>query len=108
MDKRTLNRKEFANKIDRSERTVQYWKSKGYISDYTVEELNRIKEKQYEFFTDGGKIKPLMQDEKERIYTLEFFTGGVSSIIHKWLVLDCVTEIEELIEIIKKCIDYKI
>ena len=52
-------------------------------------------------------ISYFMQDEKERIYTLEFFTGGVSSIIHKWLVLDCVTEIEELIEIIKKCIDYK-
>ena len=45
---------------------------------------------------------------KERIYNLEFFTGGVSSIINKWLELDCVTEIKDLIKIIKKCVRYNI
>ena len=53
-------------------------------------------------------ISCFIQEEKERIYNLEFFTGGVSSIINKWLELDCVTEIEDLIKIIKKCVRYNI
>lgn len=49
-------------------------------------------------------ISQFITQENERIYNLEFFTGGVSAIIHKWLDLDCVTEIEKLVEIIKKCV----
>ena len=45
--------------------------------------------------------------ENERIYNLEFYTGGVCAIINKWIELDCVTEIEELIKIIKNCVNYK-
>ena len=51
-------------------------------------------------------ISQFIKGEKERIYYLEFFTGGVSAIIHKWLALDCVMEIEELISIIKNCVGY--
>ena len=53
-------------------------------------------------------ISQFISDENERIYFLEFFTQGVSSIVHKWLELDCPTPIEELITIIKKCINYDI
>lgn len=53
-------------------------------------------------------ISQFVSQENERIYNLEFFTGGVSSIIHKWIELDCNTEIEKLIEIIKNCINYSI
>lgn len=49
-------------------------------------------------------ISQFMSVEKEKIYYLEFFTRGVSAIIHKWLALDCVTEIDELIRIIKNCV----
>lgn len=51
-------------------------------------------------------ISLFVKNENEKIYNLEFFTNGVSAIIHKWLDLDCVTEIEELIQIIKKCVAY--
>ena len=51
-------------------------------------------------------ISQFLKNENERIYFLEFFTQGVSAIVHKWLELDCPTQIEELIEIIKKCINY--
>ncbi|MBO7149265.1 MAG: TetR/AcrR family transcriptional regulator [Clostridia bacterium] len=51
-------------------------------------------------------ISYFLDEEKERIYYLEFFTSGISAIVHKWLDLDCVTEIEDLVEIIKKCIKY--
>ena len=51
-------------------------------------------------------ISYFVKDENERIYNLEFFTGGVVGIIHKWLALDCVTEIEELVKIIKNCIGF--
>ena len=53
-------------------------------------------------------VSQFVKDENERTYFLEFFTQGVSSIVHKWIELDCVTEIEELINIIKKCINYNI
>ena len=52
-------------------------------------------------------ISCFVKDEKKRIYNLEFFTGGVVAIVHKWLELDCVTEIEDLVAIIKDCINYK-
>lgn len=47
------------------------------------------------------------KEENKKIYYLEFFTGGVSSIIRKWLKMDCITEIEDLVWIIKKCINYE-
>lgn len=51
-------------------------------------------------------ISQFVNDENERIYYLEFFTQGVAAIVHKWLELDCVTEINELINLIKKCVNY--
>ena len=51
-------------------------------------------------------ISKFVANENEKIYNLEFFTGGVSAIIFKWLTLDCVTEIDELIAIIKNCVGY--
>ena len=51
-------------------------------------------------------ISYFVKEEKERIYLLEFFTGGVSAIIHKWLEIDCVTDIDELVEMITRCIGY--
>ena len=53
-------------------------------------------------------ISCFTREENERVYKLEFFTRGVSAIVHKWLELDCVTEIEELVEIIKNCVGYSI
>lgn len=53
-------------------------------------------------------ISQFITDENERIYNLEFFTGGVSAIVHKWLALDCETEIEKVAEIIKKCVGYSV
>ena len=52
-------------------------------------------------------ISQFENQNNARIYKLEFFTGGISAIIHKWMDLDCVTEIPELVQIIKNCIDYK-
>ena len=51
-------------------------------------------------------ISQFVDNENERMYFLEFFTQGVSAIVHKWLELDCPTQTEELIDIIKKCINY--
>ena len=51
-------------------------------------------------------ISFFLSDQEERIYNLEFFTGGISSIINKWLELDCLTDIDYLVKIIKKCIGY--
>lgn len=51
-------------------------------------------------------ISQFLSDETEKIYNLEFFTGGVSAIIRKWIDLDCKTPIEDLITIIKNCIGY--
>lgn len=52
-------------------------------------------------------ISHFVSRETEKIYKLEFFTSGVSAIIHKWLELDCVTEIDDLIKIIKSCVNYE-
>ena len=51
-------------------------------------------------------ISQFLLQENEKIYNLEFFTGGVTAIVHKWIDLDCQTEIEDLIKIIKNCINY--
>ncbi len=51
-------------------------------------------------------ISQFISQENEKIYNLEFFTGGISAIVHKWLALDCVTEIREVIAIIKNCVGY--
>lgn len=51
-------------------------------------------------------ISQFVSQENEKIYNLEFYTGGVSRIVHKWIELDCITEIPELIDIIKKCVNY--
>ena len=49
-------------------------------------------------------ISLFLKDETQRIYYLEFFTQGVVGIIHKWIELDCSTEIPDLIDMIKKCV----
>ena len=49
-------------------------------------------------------ISQFVKDETQRIYNLEFFIQGVVGIVHKWIELDCNTEIEELVEIIKSCV----
>ena len=51
-------------------------------------------------------ISQFLSQENEKIYNLEFFTGGVSAIVRKWIDLDCATEIDELISIIKNCIGF--
>ena len=51
-------------------------------------------------------ISQFVNNENERIYLLEFFTRGISAIVHKWLELDCSTQTEELIDIIKRCVNY--
>ena len=51
-------------------------------------------------------ISCFVKDETQKVYTLEFFTQGVVGIVHKWIELDCNTEIEELIGVIKSCIGY--
>ena len=51
-------------------------------------------------------VSQFIKDETQKIYNLEFFTQGVVGIIHKWIDLDCETEIEELIRIIKDCVGY--
>ena len=53
-------------------------------------------------------ISQFVLHENERIYNLEFFTAGVSAIVHKWLELDCTTNIEDLVDIIKKCVRYSL
>ncbi len=53
-------------------------------------------------------ISQFLKNENERIYFLEYFTQGVVAIVHKWLELDCVTDISTLIDIIKKCVGYDI
>lgn len=51
-------------------------------------------------------ISKFITKENERIYKLEYYTAGVVAIINKWIELDCVTEMEELVKIIKNCIGY--
>ena len=53
-------------------------------------------------------ISQFISEENEKIYNLEFFTAGISAIVHKWLELDCITDIKDLVDIIKKCIGYSI
>ncbi len=49
-------------------------------------------------------VSLFLKDETQRIYNLEFFTQGIVGIIHKWIELDCNTEIDDLIDIIKNCV----
>ena len=51
-------------------------------------------------------ISQFLSDETQKIYNLEFFTQGVAGIIHKWIELDCRTEIKELVDIIKACVGF--
>ena len=51
-------------------------------------------------------ISQFLSNETQKIYNLEFFTQGVSGIIRKWIELDCETDIEELILIIKNCVGF--
>ena len=51
-------------------------------------------------------IAQFLEDETQRIYNLEFFTQGVTGIVRKWIELDCITEIDDLIKIIKSCVGY--
>ncbi len=53
-------------------------------------------------------ISQFVSQEDEKVYNLEFFIGGVSAIVRKWLDLDCVTEPEELIRIIKACVGFEL
>ena len=53
-------------------------------------------------------ISHFLKNENERRYFLEFFTQGVAAIVHKWIEFDCTTPIDELISIIKKCINYNV
>ena len=51
-------------------------------------------------------ISQFVKQENQRVYMLEYFTQGVVGIIHKWIELDCVTEIYEIVEIIRSCVGY--
>ena len=51
-------------------------------------------------------ISQFVRQENQRVYMLEYFTQGVVGIIHKWIELDCVTETEEIIDIIRSCVGY--
>ncbi len=51
-------------------------------------------------------ISQFIKEETKRIYYLEFYIQGALGIINKWIKLDCKTEIEELVAIIKDCIGY--
>lgn len=53
-------------------------------------------------------LSQFVKDETEKTYVFEFFTQGVVAIVHKWIELDCKTEIETIIAIIKKCVGYSI
>ena len=52
-------------------------------------------------------VSQFVEDEREKVYVLEFFTQGIVAIIHKWIALDCNMEINNLITLIYKCIDYQ-
>ena len=51
-------------------------------------------------------ISQFLSDETEKIYNLEFFTQGIKGIIYKWIELDCETDIEEIMKIIKNCVGF--
>ena len=52
-------------------------------------------------------ISQFINDENQKVYMLEYFTGGVVAIINKWIELDCVTDIKILTKIITNCIGYQ-
>ncbi len=43
----------------------------------------------------------------EKPYRLEFFTRGVAGIISKWLELDCVEPIDNIVKLIIDCVGFK-
>ena len=51
-------------------------------------------------------ISQFLSDETQKIYNLEFFTQGIKGIIYKWIELDCETDIEEIMKIIKNCVGF--
>ena len=51
-------------------------------------------------------VSQFVLGETEQIYVLEFYTSGVLAIVRKWMALDCETEIDELLQIIKNCVKY--
>ncbi len=51
-------------------------------------------------------VSQFLKNETQKIYNLEFFSQGIVGIVNKWIELDCNTEIDELIKIIKKCVGY--
>ena len=51
-------------------------------------------------------ISQFVNNETKKIYNLEFFTQGVAGIIRKWIDLDCITEVDEIVEIIKACVGF--
>ena len=52
-------------------------------------------------------ISQFLNDENEKIYNLEFFTQGVAGIVRKWIELDCVTDIKDLVTIIENCVGFE-
>ena len=42
--------------------------------------------------------------KNKNIYIFEFFTNGVVSVIMKWVKLNCVDDIDEIIDILSECI----
>ena len=53
-------------------------------------------------------ISQFVKAENDRTYMLEFFTHGVVAVINKWVELDCVAPMQEIVRIINKCVDYDI
>lgn len=51
-------------------------------------------------------ISQFVVKESDRVYKLEYFTCGVTAIVHKWLERECAEEIEEIVKIIKDCVGY--
>ena len=68
-------------------------------------EAKKTYERMYEYILYPA-ISMFLSEENDRTYMLEFFTGGVTSIVHKWIDLDCKTEISEIVRIIKACVKH--
>ena len=45
--------------------------------------------------------------EEKQPYVLEYFTGGVVSIVKKWIELDCENDIQFIMQLIIECVGYK-
>ena len=126
----TLNR-EFANSFEIKEKLIisscqdAFLITEEYLRPYLEfckknKRLFRLVHKKPQLFQNEKAYKKLYNtifypaisqfvvDETQRIYKLEFFTQGVVGIVNKWIELDCVTEIDEIIKIIKNCITYKL